>query len=428
MNIKNILLAFQIFVSSLYFYKHFLQEDNIDIIDDFNYKTLYISKEYEYICLDLMKELYNKDLLIDTIYLSKYGKINSNEITTPTNDENINDKLWPSVINIFASSTRYILLQDINSISETFFFTTELLSSYITNNNKDTLQVNNEYKQLNNDIYSLSTIYCMNTFNIYLDVIDNNYLIIVGDNIDYYWIIYFLQTIETNIKQLLENTRLNKNKINRDILISLQERSIIIKNLVQELQLIVYYSFNKINKKLFKLNDTTNNNKFHQKNILFIKEYLNEIIVKLNNILFELYKFFPIQEKEKKNMIHMLKEKNELYRLDYNISQIQKNIVKEHRNNYILETHHIFINICNEISFAVETFIKGISGVVVSPFVSVIKSLISQITQFINLLVFSKDGFTIIGFVILVSNLSNIVSLLIGFIIQMLSFIKNKLI
>lgn len=430
MNIRSIFI-FLYFVSSIHFYKYFFylfNENLVDIINNFNYKSLYISKQYEYICLDLMKELYNKHLLIldTTTYVSSNNVVNLNVnfIDNIKNDA----ILWPSVINIIASGTKTILFTDLISIYETFFFTGELITTYtinklleFTNNkiiSKNTLKISNKYRQINNDIYTLSNIYCTHTFHIHMDIIDNNYLVIIGDSIDYYWIIYLLQTIETNIKIILENN-LNKNKIHRDLLVSLYERIITLRNVVQQLQIIVYYSFNKINNDLFKYNNLSKNSlDYDQQAILFIKDYLDKIIYKLVNMLYELYKSFPIQENEKKHILKLTKEKNIIYDMDYNITQLEKFTKKDNWNKYLLDIQIVFIDTCNEYSKMIAVFIKGLSNIAVSPLTGIIQSIGIQLNNLLSLMIFSKNGLTIICFIILVCNLANIIRLVMHIIIQ----------
>jgi hypothetical protein len=421
MNIRSIFLFF---VSSIHFYKYFFNKNLLNIINNFNYKTLYISKQYEYICLDLMKELYNKDLLVlDTTYISKKQIVNKQIkiIDTIKND----DILWPSIVNIIVSGTKTILFTDLISMYETFFITGELIVTYtfnkvLYNYNNDKidyeipLKLSNTYRQINNDIYTLSNIYCTHTFHIHIDMIDNNYLVIIGDSIDYYWIIYFLQTIETNIKLIIENNLKINNKYDRDLLVSLYERIFTLKNVVQELQVIIYYSFNRLNNDLFKYSNLSKNSlESNEEAIVFIKDYLHKIIYKLNIMLHELYKFFPIQENEKKQILNLIKEKNILNNLDYNITQLENYYKKDSWNKYFFDIQIVFIDFCIQYSKMIGTIIQGILYISISPLTGVIKSFGNILNEIINILMFSKNGLMIIGFIILICNLANIVNLII---------------
>jgi len=419
MNIRKILILI-FFVSSIHFYKHFFNKNLINIINNFNYKTLYISKQYEYICLDLMKELYNKDLLVlDINYISK-KQIISKEVKIIDTIKN-NDILWPSIVNIIASGTKTILFNDLISMYETFFITGELIVTYTFNkvyNNKFDyeipLKILNTYRQINNDIYTLSNIYCTHTFHIHIDMIDNNYLVIIGDSIDYYWVIYFLQTIETNIKIILENNLKINNKYDKDLLVSLYERIFTLKNVVQELQVIIYYSFNKINNDIFKYSNLTKNSlESNEEAILFIKDYLHKIIYKLNIMLQELYKFFPIQENEKKQVLYLMKQKNILNNLHYNITQLEKYYKKDSWDKYFLDIQIVFIDFCIQYSKMIGTIIQGILYISISPLTGIIKSFGNILNEIINLIMFSKNSLTILGFVILICNSANIINLII---------------
>lgn len=411
----KLFLLFYIFVSSINFYEYFLSnysEKLTNIIDNFNYNALYISKEYEYICLDLMKEVYDKNLLVlDTLYLTKKTD------TTHINKYIYNNKLWPSIANIISSGTKSIIFPNSIYFAETFFFTTELLSSYAydlfqdnTNLNKNILQI----RDLNNKLYSLTNIYCLNTFYIHVDVIDNNYLIIYGDNIDYSWIIYLLQTLETNIQEILDNKKKIKYtyiiNYDKDELISLYERLIKLRNIIQEIQIIINYSFDKMSYKAIDL-------KLNWKAIKYIKDYLNEIIIRMNTMLINVQKLFPIQENEKQKKIELLKQKKLLYDLDYNITHLQNFIKEDNWNKYLSDIHIFFINTCNKYSKTIEIFIQELANIVISPIFIIIRSIGIQLNKLISLMIFSKNGLTIICFIILVCNLANIIRLVMHIII-----------
>ena len=414
MNIK-IFLLICIFVSSFNFYDYFFEDFHSilkKIVNNFNYNVMYISKQYEYICLDLMKEIYNKNLLVlNTEYL-----IDNNYNKNDNNNDNDNSKnlFLQSIVNIIASGTKSIFFPNSNSFAETFFLTTELLTEYtfhiFNNNNKNSLQK----RELNNKLYTLSNIYCLNTFYIHIDTDETNSIIIYGDDIDYSWMIYLLQTLETNIQEVLDykiKYRYKKQykKLNSDELISLYERLSKLRNIVQELQIIIHYSFDKM---YFKIIDL----KLSKETIKYVKEYLDEIIIKMNNMLIDLQKFFPIQENEKRKMIELIKQKYVLYELDYNITQTEKNEKNNKWNKYLLDIRIYFIGICDEYSKIIYTFIRGFSNIAVSPVFGIINIMGIQLNNLLSLMIFSKNGLTIIGFIIFICNLANIISL-IGYII-----------
>jgi hypothetical protein len=416
MNIK-IFLLICIFVSSFNFYDYFFEDFHSilkKIVNNFNYNAIYISKQYEYICLDLMKEIYNKNLLVlNTEYLidNNYNNYNKND------NDNSKNLFLPSIANIIASGTKSIFFPNLNSFAETFFLTTELLTEYTLHffyNNNNNYKNSLQKRELNNKLYTLSNIYCLNTFYIHIDMDETNSIIIYGDDIDYSWMIYLLQTLETNIQEVLDykiKYRYKKQykKLNKDELISLYERLSKLRNIVQELQIIIHYSFDKM---YFKIIDL----KLNKETIKYVKEYLDDIIIKMNNMLIDLQKFFPIQENEKRKMIELIKQKYVLYELDYNITHTEKNEKKNKWNKYLLDIRIYFIGICDEYSKIIYTFIQGLSNITISPVFGIINIMGIQLNNLLSLMIFSKNGLTIIGFIIFICNLANIISL-IGYII-----------
>lgn len=301
-----------------------------DMINSFNNKMLYITKQYEYICLNLMKEVYDANLFQNT------------NIHTNGNENRS-------------------LMSSIKTFFEPLYFTTDSIVSYFYNDNNNILTATSD---LNNELYMLSNVYCLNTFHLHIDIDETNVkqLLIVGDNLDYYWLLQWIQMIEQNIHS---NTYLFKN-VNPDILTSIKERLTILQQVIHKLQLFVYYSFNKT---------------IHSHDVNYTHTCLNEILNQLDFMLVDIQKFFPIQENEKRKMLELVKQKQILNELDYNITFIEK-------QQYVT----------NVKSVVSDTF-KFVTQVAISPIVGVVEAICSHLNDF----VFSRNGLLVTCICILIA-------------------------
>jgi hypothetical protein len=316
-----------------------------NLIQHFNHKMLFITKQYEHICLNLMKDVYDIH----------------QQLQEQTIKDHLNEEKQQSM-NIIMSGTKSILLPTYVNIVETIYFTMDKFVSYISENHfkiSDIIQINNNIDNKNNneliyfdaDAYMLSNIYCLNTFHLHIEeqTIDNEtnskQLILIGDKLDYY---FMLQWVEQNI-QLIKNTyRINNKNANNNLIISIRERLTMLYNIVQQLYILVHHSFNNtIN--------ISNHNKYYEMNSLnnlyteYIQIYLDEILDELNSMSNELQRFFPIQEKEKQRMLELTKQKKVLQEMDYNITLIETEGNEHFFNSYFIYTQSLIVSTTNNL-------------------------------------------------------------------------------
>lgn len=315
-----------------------------DIIDNFNYKVANITKQYEFNCLTLMKDLYD--------IREKYQE-NMNKKNYLNNEKH-------SINEIILSGTRTLLIPTYINIVETLYFTVDNFVSYIinTNTNNEVIEYN-KYNKSNNDEFILSNIYCLNTFHIHIELqkmTDNeNQLILIGDKLDYY---LMLQWVDQNI-QLIKND-VNGNSI---MITSIYERLNMLHNIVQQLYILVNYSFIK------STNNTIISSMLYKE---YIRVYLNDLVNQLDIMLVDLQKSFPIQEKYKRKILELTKEKYILQELDYNITLIETD------SNYQYSYLNLYL-------YYVEMFVTSTTK-------KVIHILITPFSIALNEVVFSKNG------------------------------------
>uniref|UniRef100_A0A6C0IRT5 Uncharacterized protein n=1 Tax=viral metagenome TaxID=1070528 RepID=A0A6C0IRT5_9ZZZZ len=314
-----------------------------NMIEKFNYKIAHITKQYEFNCLNLMKDLY--DIQHQTQY-----KLQEQTI--------IKEK--QSMNSIIMSGTKSLLIPTYVNIAETLYFTMDTFVSYFINN-QHTNQNNYELIQFNNDAYMLSNIYCLNTFHLHIEdrtMPDNDsgiQLILIGDKLDYY---LMLQWVDQNIQLLKNNANSNSNMIT-----SIHERLTMLHNIVEQLYILVHYSFTK------SMNNTIKSDILYKE---YIRIYLDDVVNQLDRMLVDLQKFFPIQEKQKRKMLELTKEKYILQELDYNITLIESD------GNYQYSYLNLYLHY-------IETFVasttKKATHILITPF-----------SIAMNELVFSKNG------------------------------------
>jgi hypothetical protein len=412
------------------------QDMLVQVINDFNSRSISFSRQCESNCMRMVKEAYDKQVFINFKSLDNIEttveKINSIKQIEAQRIEDQKKTIWESATTVFASGVQAVFQPE--TIAQPIFLGADLAISGIQSvmnilsfNEKEVIKqimseqsVTNMYqlsaeerRKLNERIYTFSKLYCVNSFNLQLNLnIQNNTLSAVGDKIDYNWMINLIQIIEANISSKMEEIKVSQDdakskEVALHILQSIKERFDILRTIIQELDSIINYSLKASLNKQIQYPTV--------RSIENIDNYFKEQLDYLTNLLNSLEKMFPLQEKQKEQAQIVLQDNLRLQQIENNITlgeqtalnlqrQFEANITLTNWNSEIMAFQTIMKGYkefvsgkFQEYSGLTETFSQSITKLATSPVIGAFKGLTDQFSELIFYLLWSKSGMTILA-------------------------------
>ncbi len=247
----------------------------INIVSVFNTQTAKFTNNFEEQCLQLMNEIYKQNIFYNFKDSYELTKIKNKKKQTNEIKKNIFINTYDTLITA-ATAT---VTGDINTPIVLAGETAHKILKYM--NNMKLAMDFNEVKEetTNQDLYSLSKIYCTNVASIKIEISDYN-LYIVGDKIDKNMFLDFIYILEKNIEYTIDDKK-------DDEIVSLLERINVLKDTIIYLSDISsYMMYNYITKSMENLNYGS------------LKKYYTRIFNKLTNFVSLLNLRFPLKEIE----------------------------------------------------------------------------------------------------------------------------------
>ena len=179
--------------------------------------------------------------------------------------------------------------------------------------------------ELENKIFVFSKMYCSFGYNLQLHS-NASHIEIVGDKIEYKWMIDLINTLEKNLAfQITKLTLLNVevNQLSLDILVSTYQRLGVLKTITDTLYSIVNYA-----SKVHLLKITT----FPGPNSLYeFQSYFNDRLTELNKLVELIEKQFPKQFEDLKAKQTILEEQIEIELMEDVIVELTQNSISNSR-------------------------------------------------------------------------------------------------
>ena len=320
------------------------------IIESFNKEARKFSSSAEKLCIDLMNIANNKGVFddwrsMDTLAETE-AKIQNLSDAVNKEGDNIKDEMFKNALGAVATGATGVITGEyapmVSYLSDLGGDIFEYLRSTkseiektkaIVAENLDSSQVTflseTDKISFKEKLFMESKLYCLFGYNLQLDLQGTN-VNVIGDKIEYIWMIQLIDTLESNIKfkitqEAIELASIDSEKKNEikskqltiTILESLNQRLDVLKAITYSLQNIVNFSFKTEMLKLSRFPDPNNMEEFES----FLKAQLDD----LNKILVSLNKQFPKQESELVEEEKMMAEKHKLMLFEQNIKDMIQN-------------------------------------------------------------------------------------------------------
>ncbi len=246
----------------------------INVVSIFNVKTAKFTNKFEELCLQIMEQTYKQNIFYN--FKDDYELTNIQNKKKQFNE--IKKNIFTNTYDTLITAATSTITGDINTPILLAGETAHKIYKYIKDSpiittNKSFLVEEN----VNQDLYSLSKIYCTNIATIKIEIFNDN-LYIVGDKVDKKMFLNFISIVEKNIEYTMNN---NKN----EDFVSLLERINVLKDAVIYLSDISgYMMYNYLTKSMENLN-------YYE-----VKNYFINILNKLNDFVSLLNIKFPLQE------------------------------------------------------------------------------------------------------------------------------------
>jgi len=411
------------------------QDMLVQIVNDFNSRSISFSRQCETNCLRMVKEAYDKKVFVNFKSLDNIEttieKINSIRQIESQRIEDQKKTIWESATNVLASGVQAVFQPE--TIAQPIFLGADLavtglqgIMNILSFNEKEVVKqiiveqsIKNTYqlsaedrRVLNERIFTFSKLYCVNSFNLQLNLnIQNNTLSAVGDKVDYQMMLNLIQIIEANIASKMDEIKLSEDddkskQVALYILQSIKERFDILRTIIQELDSIVSYSLRaSLNKQIQYPTVRSVEN---------MDKYFKDQLDYLTTLLNSLEKLFPIQEKQKEQSQIILQENLRLQQIENNITigeQKALNLQRQFEANItltnwqseltafktVMKGYTEFISgKFQEYSGLTETFSQEIAKIATSPILGAFKGLTDQFGDMVFYLLLSKSGITIL--------------------------------
>ena len=325
-----------------------------DIIDKFNSGLTEFSQGAEGICLELMDKANDKGVFghfmdFDTIDKTNQ-KIEDIEIAvTKQNLEITQDTITASLATVATSVGTFALTGDYGEVlNQAAPYILSLGSSLIDSltNTQNIAKRQQEFLaekpvssseltptqkiELENKIYHFSKVYCSYGYNLQL-TLNGTDIDVIGDKIEYNWILNVIALLENNIDLKITKSSLNKdlNKFELNALVSLKQRFNILKAITNKLYHIVNFS---MQSQISKLNIQPSSESLDK-----INGYFNNQLQELLNMLESVKQQFPKREEALKQESILVEADKKLNEMN-DALQLQKteaDIASQQRKNAI---------------------------------------------------------------------------------------------
>jgi hypothetical protein len=200
-------------------------------------------------------------------------------------------------------------------------------------------------------LYRFSKIYCLSSFNLKL-YYENANLHVIGGKIPYDFLISSFGLLKENIKLLKENKQLQSGSIEFKILQSLEERSLILLEIIEKLNDIVFHStISDFSQSMMRMPSSKSIDDL-------LKHYIDQIEI-LEAKITEIRKVYPLQERSKEKEDELLKAQN---RLDQSIINLKKTAMN-FKQNLSEENSELFVKNTNIHYNAFKTTVTGVLNI-----------------------------------------------------------------
>jgi hypothetical protein len=328
-----------------------------DIIDKFNSGLSDFSQGAEGICLELMDKANDKGVFghfMDFDTMDKTNqKIEDIEIAVNKYNSEITQQTITSSVATFATSVgTFALTGDYTEAMNQAAPYILSLGSSLIDSLTNTQNIEKEQKEflsekqislspeltptqkieLENKIYHFSKVYCSYGYNLQLQL-NGTDIDVIGDKIEYNWILNVIALLENNIDLKITKSSLNKvlNKFELNALVSLKQRVQILKAITNKLYHIVNFS---MQSQISKLNIQPTADSLEK-----IDVYFNNQLQDLLNMLESVKKQFPKREEDLKQeslLVEAEKKLNETADA-LKLQETEANIASQQRQNAIVQ-------------------------------------------------------------------------------------------
>lgn len=328
-----------------------------DIIDKFNSGLSEFSQGAEGICLELMDKANDKGVFghfMDFDTMDKTNqKIEDIEIAVNKYNSEITQQTITSSVATFATSVgTFALTGDYTEAMNQAAPYILSLGSSLIDSLTNTQNIEKEQKEflsekqislspeltptqkieLENKIYHFSKVYCSYGYNLQLQL-NGTDIDVIGDKIEYNWILNVIALLENNIDLKITKSSLNKvlNKFELNALVSLKQRVQILKAITNKLYHIVNFS---MQSQISKLNIQPTADSLEK-----IDVYFNNQLQDLLNMLESVKKQFPKREEDLKQeslLVEAEKKLNETADA-LKLQETEANIASQQRQNAIVQ-------------------------------------------------------------------------------------------
>lgn len=427
-----------------------------EYIDTFNERSRVFSNDCEKQCLDIMIKSYENKVFenlkdIDDVATTEEKLRDLNDIQQKIT-ANAPREILGAAFEAASTSVASVLTQDYGTpialwlnLPYTVYDKLSSVSS-IQKEKKDTLnsvkkmQLTAEQKlEMNDKLFGFSKFYCQNSFNLKIQNLDNN-ITVIGDKIDYIWIVKLIDTLKKNIDlqdaQIEANPLLSEEqkRVTSQILQNIYERFNVLRTIVDTMSnmIVNYGTYSSLTKEV--VSPTT-------KSLDNIQTYFDDQLKYLNTLLDKLYekkcsipgeeldiRCIEIERKRleektetQKRQIYIQKIQNELTLLE-NVAVNEQRQFDANLTKTNIEAAWIFYKtqMQSYIDFGInalvmsQTSIKGITReatkVVASPIAGILEgalgSLLDVAGTYVRLLLTTPGGLSLFAILILISGVT----------------------
>lgn len=321
-----------------------------EYINNFNEKSRLFSKDAEKQCVDIMIKSYENKIFenlqqIDDIAATE-EKINYLKSIQQQIVSSAPKELAATAIGAVAATAASLVTQDYVTPAGMWYGLVDKISNkissvssieqekeYTLESAKNSVLTREEKMDYNNKLFGFSKFYCQNSFNLKIEFQDSN-IIVIGDKIDYLWIVKLIDTINTNIG--LQDAAINSSttmdvsakKANSQILQNIKDRFDVLRKIVDAISnMIVNYGVDSsLTKEISPPSSKSLDN---------IQEYFDEQLNYLNSLLDELYekkcmmpgegldsRCLEIRKKKLQEELELTKESAYIQQVENNITQM----------------------------------------------------------------------------------------------------------
>jgi hypothetical protein len=427
-----------------------------EYINNFNERSRIFSGDCEKQCVDLMIKSYENKVFenlrhIDDVATTEEKLRDLNDIQQQIT-KSAPREILGAALEAASTSVASVLTQDYGApialwlnLPYTIYDKLSSVSS-IEKEKQETLQsikkmelTTEEMMAFNDKLFGFSKFYCQNSFNLKLQLQEGN-ITVIGDKIDYVWIIKLIDTLKKNIDlqdaQISSNPLLSEEqkKVSLQILQNIYERFNILRTIVNTVSNIIvnYGAYSSLTKEVVAPTTRTLDN---------IQSYFDDQLNYLNNLLNTLYEKkcnipsgerddrcieFQRQQledkmKSQKKQMYIQKIQNELTMLE-NVAENEQRVFDANLTKTNIEASWVAYKtqMQSYVDFGINALILGQTSVksitreatkvVASPFSGMLEgalgSLLDLAGSYARMLLTTQGGLSLFGILILISGVT----------------------